>query len=390
MFLVDPFLRKSQDVARGLGFLATFLRHGTPRKFANLLRAETERRLRRVTLASRPCLAIIDPSNVCGLHCAFCPTGRRCQGRPERLMTLAGFKHCFDPLAPYLFGVRLHNWGDPLLNRQVFDMIAHAAASNVGTTLNANLLSAVNGDLNGLLECGLERLVVSFEGVSQETYAQRRLRGDYQAVINNLRELVRRRRLRGLKRPVIEWEYVLFKHAAPYASQAVRLAGEFGVDRIRFIADDSPFQFHNRRDIVDLEPSTWGEWRAGGARRDPPIHHKKRPGPCCHLYRTMVINSDGGVSPCCAVHRKSRDFAQFEGRPFDVLEVWNNDRYRSARAQFSLLEPPALKPTVCDGCGLFSKPPGKILPFAPGFSAEHDDAAQTENEDALQAGARQA
>jgi hypothetical protein len=74
----------------------------------------------------------------------------------------------------------------------------------------------------------------------------------------------------------------------------------------------------------------------------------------------MVINPDGGVSPCCVVYRKERDFAQLDG-PVEPMAIWNNPRYLSARSLFSTRAQAEHVPTVCDQCDLFERPAGAPL-----------------------------
>ena len=90
----------------------------------------------------------------------------------------------------------MHNWGESLLNKQVFEMIAYAQSRNVGTNLSTNFSETTSTDIEGLLDSGLEYLVVSLDGTSAESYATYRIRGRFDNVVANLCELLRRRALR--------------------------------------------------------------------------------------------------------------------------------------------------------------------------------------------------
>jgi hypothetical protein len=77
----------------------------------------------------------------------------------------------------------------------------------------------------------------------------------------------------------------------------------------------------------------------------------------------MVINPDGGVSPCCVVYRKNRDFADLvPDQSWDVHSIWNNPKYRSARSLYSAAVLADKSATVCDGCDIFTRHPSKTLP----------------------------
>ncbi|WP_176231272.1 SPASM domain-containing protein [Candidatus Hakubella thermalkaliphila] len=53
---------------------------------------------------------------------------------------------------------------------------------------------------------------------------------------------------------------------------------------------------------------------------------------CSWLYRTAVINWDGGVSPCCSFHMTGypeNDFGNIQKESFK--DIWNNELYRNSR-----------------------------------------------------------
>ncbi len=356
MALVDKLLKKVPQYTRNQRHLDSVLQHGNLRKWANLARVEIERKRRRIKVNSRPYLLILDPCNYCNLRCPLCPTGMKDLGREQSMMSFEHFRHYFDPHIPYLFEVYMHNWGESLINKEVYRMIAYAQEHNVGTNLSSNLVILESDDIDNLLDCGLEYLVVSLDGTTPESYEQYRVRGDYDRVMENLRELIRRRNLRQQKTPVIEWQYIVMKHNEHEIPEAERLAKEIGVDKLRFIPVGMPYEVKNRKEIADRWFPTGVSGRIESSHEEQQFGQADKPGPCFYLYRSMVINPDGGVSPCCVVYQKNRDFAQlsFDQQP-DVQAVWNNAHYQSARSLYSHKKPQTHQATVCDGCDIFVK-----------------------------------
>lgn len=341
--------------------------HGTLRKWTNLALVEAERRMHAVQVRGRPYLLIIDPCSYCNLRCPLCPTGLNDLGRPQGLLSLECFKRYFEPHVPYLFEVYLHNWGESLINKQVYDMIDFAQARNVGTNLSSNFVIPTSEDLDRIIDSGLEYLITSLDGTSQESYGKYRLRGDYQRVVDNMAELIRRRNLRGSKTPVVEWQFIVMKQNEHEIPEAERLAKKLGVDLLRFIPVGMPYEFRNRKEVADKWFPVSVEGRVRSNHEEQQYGQAGKPGPCFYLYRSMVVNNDGGVSPCCVVYRKQHDFAQLEPMPsIEVGEIWNNEKYRSARSLFSATEIEGRRPTVCDGCDIFVRHPSKVrLPKGP-------------------------
>jgi hypothetical protein len=71
------------------------------------------------------------------------------------------------------------------------------------------------------------------------------------------------------------------------------------------------------------------------------------------------VNPDGGVSPCCIVYRKNRDFADLNVETIDPMKIWNNEKYQSARSLYSSAILSNRRGTVCDGCDIFERHPSK-------------------------------
>lgn len=357
MSLAQKFLKKIPQYTRNERHLRSVVQHGNPRKWFNLMRVETERKFRRIEVESNPYLLIIDPCNFCNLRCPLCPTGLNDLKRDQAMMSFEHFKKYFDPHVPFLFEVYLHNWGESLINKEVYKMIEYAQSKNVGTNLSSNFVIVNSDDIDKILDSGLEYLVISLDGTSQETYVQYRVRGDYERVIANLKELIKRRNERGMTTPVIEWQYIVMKQNEHEIPEAERLAEEMGVDLLRFIPVGMPYEFKNRKETADkwFPESVTG--RVDSDHEEQQFGQAEKPGPCMYLYRSMVVNPDGGVSPCCVVYQQNRDFddlSKIEG-DIDLKSVWNNEKFVSARSLFSARKPAKRKPTVCDGCDIFIK-----------------------------------
>ena len=342
--------------------LRSVMQHGTLTKWSNLIRVEMERKLRRVELKGHPYIVFIDPCNFCNLRCPLCPTGFGGLGRVQHMMSLECFKRYLDPHLPYLFEVIMHNWGEPLINKDIYKMVDYAQSNNVGTNLSSNFVIPRTDDLENILDSGLEYLTISLDGADQESYEQYRVRGDFERVIENLREFLRLRNARKSKTPFVEWQYIVMRHNEHKVEDAERMARKIGVDLLRFIPVGLPFETRNRKELSEkwFPTGVHGKEESDGTEHTFGQRHK--PSPCYYLYRSMVVNADGGISPCCIVYQEKRDFDDLrtvEG-PIDIMKVWNNDHYRSARSLFSAVDIDKRKQTVCDVCDLFEQHPSKV------------------------------
>ena len=349
---IPSTLNKIPQYTRANRHVSSVLRHGTPLKIYNLFRVEMERKKRKVVVTGKPYLLIADTCNICNLKCPLCPTGINTLNRPKRIMPFDDFKIIFDKFSKYLFEVSLHNWGEPFLNKELFKIIKYAQSKNVGSNLSSNLNAITADNFDEIIDSQLEYLIVSLDAVTPEVYDQYRVSGSYHKVIGNLQGLIKRRTEKKSTTPVIEWQFIIMRHNQHQIDAAESLAKDIGVDIFRTIPVGFAFDAPNRLDLTkQWFPSGMGE---DNTYRGIKFGHKNMPGPCFYLYRSIVANADGGISPCCIVYDKRYDFGNL--LTAKVEEVWNNDYYQSARSQFSLTASSSVKiPTPCDKCDLFKK-----------------------------------
>ncbi len=359
MSVVERFLKKIPQYTRNSRHLRSVIQHGSISKWSNLVRAELERKRRCIELKSFPYILIIDPCNYCNLRCPLCPTGVKDLGREQSMMSFESFKKYFDPLSPYLFEAYMHNWGESLLNKDSYKMIEYASNKNVGTNLSSNLATLNSEGIDNLLDCGLEYLVVSLDGTSQEAYGQYRVRGSYERVMHNMSEIIRRRNLRGQKIPVVEWQFIVMKQNEHQVSDAQKIADKMGVDVMRFIPVGMPYDFKNRKELADKWFPEKVKGKVESTHEEQKYGQDSRPSPCFYLYRSMVVNADGGVSPCCEVYREKNDFVNLNSSEINVRQLWNSPVYQSARSLFSSKVLEDHVRSVCDGCDIFLQHPSK-------------------------------
>jgi MoaA/NifB/PqqE/SkfB family radical SAM enzyme len=329
------------------------LRHSTPRKLANLALVEAEYRLRRTHVRGRPYILIVDPLNVCNLRCPLCPTGTGDLERHQGKMPWETFKKVIDEMAPYAYEVNLHNWGESLLHPNIFEMIEYVASKNVATNMSTNFNLVTDEKIDKLIRSGLEYLILSIDGTTNETYKKYRVRGNLDRVMANVQKLVQRRKELGSRTPYLEWQFIVFKHNAHEVDEARALAEKMGIDRFRVIPAGTPMLAENQDELrrewlIDDELAGEGESESAEEASLREVQQTS----CFYLYRSFTTNPDGGTAPCCVVYGKHNDFGDVNTQT--PREIWNNEKYISARSLFRT-GGQATQPTICDGCTLFQK-----------------------------------
>ena len=257
----------------------------------------------------------------------MCPTGRG-ETQIERgkyFMTFDIFKKIIDEVGEYLFEVDFYFWGEPLLNKDIFNMIEYAHKRNIRTRISTNFSFTV--DFDRLIQSGLDEIIISCDGASEETYKIYRVGGNFQKVLRNMKLLADRKRELRSKNPEIIWQFLVMKHNEHEISKAKKMASEIGVKLrllpIRAGLGPDIINDHKENKYISWLPKKITRYNKDGSR-------KFRIKSCLFLWLQTFVNADGSVSPCCGAFYKKDDMG-------NVLEnglqnVWNGGKYQLARA----------------------------------------------------------
>ena len=270
-----------------------------------------------------PVKLMLEPTSRCNLKCPLCVSGLR-QIPKTSDMTFESFKGIYDQLELGCKAVTFHNFGEPLLNRQVPDMIAHAKEHGcewTGLSTNATLLT--DRWCKALTTCGLDHIWVSVDGLTQETYGRYRIGGKLSRVLEGIRRLVRY--AKESSSPLeIAMQFIVFKHNEHELADVKQFAQELGVHQLDVKLSGSA--------------ARTDEFRPAENEHIAVNRSATRSGPLCRwVYETIVVNCDGHVMPCCwAGHNPVYSM----GNVFhhSVEEIWNTERYQRLRENVAARE----------------------------------------------------
>lgn len=307
-------------------------RHHTPKRLWNLLKVYLQILLRKDKAMGFPTYLVVESTNMCNLKCPLCPTGQGLNGRLKGKMSLENFKKIIDKIGAYAYSVRLENWGEPLLNEEVFDMVEYAKTKGINTSFNTNLCYLDEESCEKLILSGLEHIKISLDGASEETYSKYRIGGNFKRVIENIRLLLSMRSKLNSNTPFIEVQFIVMKHNEEEIQKTEGLCRGLGVDRLTFenLRLDMREELFSRDDKL-IEK--FNDWLPTNSRYSNFDYNKKtrktKPKICAYLWTTCVVNWDGAIVPCCSVYDPKFDFGNVLELEFDY--IWNGDKYRASR-----------------------------------------------------------
>ncbi len=310
------------------------LSKSTTARWRNAAAIWSSYQLSRVTrtprIAGMPISLAIEPTTSCNLRCPECPSGLRSFTRATGMMDAALLDHVLRELGPTLFWLTFYFQGEPYLHRDLLMMVHKAAAAGVYTSTSTNGHYLDDATARATVESGLDRLIISIDGTTQEAYSSYRRGGILTRVLEGTRNVVRWKKYLASATPHIIFQFLVVRQNEHQIPELRRLANELGVDEVKLktaqIYDyehGSPLIPRNNR-YSRYARDADGTWRI----KNGMANH------CWKMWHSCVITWDGRVVPCCFDKDAQHELGNVNDESF--ASIWNGERYRAFRS--ALLE----------------------------------------------------
>ncbi len=287
--------------------------------------------LKKPIISGVPSLLMIEPTNLCNLHCPLCPTGNGSIDAPRGSMKPGDFKKIIDELGNRILYLTMYNYGEPFLNRELLTMIEYAKQQRIFIRISTNGHFFENpAERRRLVASGLDHLIIALDGATPETFRTYRRGGNFERVIGNIGKIVEEKRAQRSKTPYVELLFVVMKHNAHEIPTIKSIGEEIGVDRVKLKTIHLKSYTEDSAEIAETYlPEDLNLTRYKQA--DGKLVAEHSAGHTCKwLWLGSVINWDGSVVPCC--YDPNRTLSP--GNVFEVgsfREIWNNTQYISLR-----------------------------------------------------------
>jgi radical SAM protein with 4Fe4S-binding SPASM domain len=269
----------------------------------------------------RPYFISIEPANYCNLECTECPVGQRRDPHYKNTrMEQSVYEKLIIELKSTLFHVIFYFQGEPFLHQQLCEMIAYAHKARLYTSTSTNGHFLTDQLAEKIVRSGLDKLIVSVDGATQEVYEQYRVGGSLQKVCDGVSSLVAWKNALKSSTPLIEMQFIVFKSNEHQLEDMRLLAKRLGVDRLRFKTAQL-YNFENGNpSLTSLD--RYARYKKGGDGKYVLKNHQ--PNHCLRLWSGAVINAKGELLPCCFDKASEFSFGNLKEIPFDTH--WRNKK----------------------------------------------------------------
>lgn len=271
----------------------------TPTKLLNVLKLMVSYGLSFFGVLTRwnvsPQFISIEPSNACNLKCPECPVGMRTSPVQVKNIEMKLVQKLLDELAPKLMYTTLYFQGEPLLNKNFTEIVKYARRKNIltGTSTNAQVID--DNLAKELVLSGLDRLIISMDGTTPETYESYRVGAKLDKTIQAIQLINKWKKELDSFSPFLEIQFLVLKTNEHQLNEMRKLAKAWKVDKLTFKSAQL-YDFENGHPLLtSIDKYARYELRSDGK------YHIKNPlrNRCKRLWHGAVITSTGDVLPCC-------------------------------------------------------------------------------------------
>lgn len=269
-----------------------------------------------------------EPTTSCNLRCPECPSGLRAFSRPTGMLKKDFFTETIDDIHKHLLYLIFYFQGEPYLNPSFLDMVKYASSKGIYTATSTNAHYLTEEAARKTVESGLDRLIISIDGTTQDVYEQYRVGGKLDKVLEGTRNIIKWRKKLNSKTPFIFFQFLVVKPNEHQIEDIKKLAKEIGVDEVRFkTAQVYDFETDPNQLIPTIDKFSRYRRNADGTYRAK----NKLANRCWKLWHANVITWDGLVVPCCFDKDAMHQLGNLRNQPFK--EIWKNDNYRQFRSE---------------------------------------------------------
>ncbi|MEJ7674791.1 MAG: radical SAM protein [Chitinophagaceae bacterium] len=153
-----------------------------------------------------------EPTTSCNLRCPECPSGLRAFTRPTGMLKKIFSGKQLMIYIKILIYLIFYFQGEPFLNREFLDMVKYAAEKNIYTATSTNAHYLTDEVAKKTVESGLDRLIISIDGTTQDAYQQYRVGGNLNKVIEGAKNIVKWKKELKSKTPFVFFQFLVVKH----------------------------------------------------------------------------------------------------------------------------------------------------------------------------------
>jgi radical SAM protein with 4Fe4S-binding SPASM domain len=240
-------------------------------------------------------------------------------------MSFELFEKIIEELRGNLIYIMLYFQGEPLINKSFFYFVKYAVSKKIYTTTSTNAHFLDDSNCKQIIESGLDRIIISMDGMTQEAYVSYRVGGNITAVKSGISNLIYWRNKLNSSKPYTILQFLVLKSNEHQISEVRKFAKQQGIDELQL----KSAQFFNYKNGNPLLTSIAKYSRYVKTPDGTYKLKNKLPNHCFRMWSSCVITWDGKVLPCCFDKDAKYSFGNINEQNFS--SIWLNPGHQAFR-----------------------------------------------------------
>ena len=281
--------------------------------------------LKKSIVWGKPFSLSIEPTTACNLGCPECPSGLKKFTRPTGKMDLLFHRAVLKSVGKQVFYINYYFQGEPFLHPQFLDLIKEAKKQKIytSTSTNAHFIDQVKAD--EIVHSGLDRLIISIDGMTQETYENYRVNGKLSKVIEATKCLIASKNKLKSSTPHLIFQFLAVRQNEHEVPAVFKLAKEIGIEEVRI----KTAQLYDYKNGNTLMPENDEFSRYKLTSNGIYVLKYKTGNHCWRMWSSSVLTWDGKVVPCCFDKDAQHVLGSVIENDFHL--IWKSEKYHSFR-----------------------------------------------------------
>jgi radical SAM protein with 4Fe4S-binding SPASM domain len=283
-----------------------------------------------------PVSVSVELTNNCNLKCPQCLSGSGAMTRNRGFMKFELFDKIVGELEPWLFNTNLYFQGESMLHPDFFIFLQRV--QNTHTTISTNGHYLTDENAEKLVKSTLNKLIISLDGLDQETYSIYRKEGNFNKVFDGIKRVSEAKK-RFRSKIQIEVQVLVNSFNEIQTPEFKKFAKELNIllkMKSMYISDPKEIDhWLPRQSMLSRYKMKNGEY----------VIKNSMPDRCLRLWFNPVITWDGKVVPCCFDKNAEHILGDLTRNSF--REIWNGPEYTLFRKNLFLNRQ---KIDICRNC----------------------------------------
>lgn len=267
----------------------------------------------------------IEPTTSCNLRCPECPSGLRSFTRPTGKLDPSLYRNVIDQLAPTLSYLTFYFQGEPYLHPGFLEMVNYASLKRIYTATSTNAHYLNEAVALDTVRSGLDRIIISIDGTTQQSYESYRIGGSLKKVVDGTRHIISAKKELKSKTPHVVFQFLVLGPNEHQIPEVHKLARELGVDQVAL--KTAQVYGYEKGSILIPKQERYSRYRKNSdgsySIKNALDEH------CWRMWHSCVVTWDGRVVPCC--FDKDAHFVLGDLKEQSFAEIWNGERYHAFR-----------------------------------------------------------